>query len=487
MKKGITILGLGPGEQNLLTVEAFSYIQELNEIVVRTKEHPVLQSFPEDLEIRSFDEFYNNYQSFEEVYRQIVMQVISLGQRPQGVTYAVPGHPLVAEATTPEIIRQAAILDIPVRIIEGMSFLEPVFSLLELDPLPNLAIVDALELGVRHYPPFSPSTPMLIAQIYSQTIASEVKLSLNSIFPDEHPVLLVHDAGTTQACVQSLQLYEIDRQPAIGLRTSLYVPPLDVYTSFEEFQEIVARLRAPDGCPWDREQTHQSLKRYLLEEAYELLDAIELEEPDKITEELGDLLLQILLHAQIGIEEGEFSMVDILSGIHQKIVRRHPHVFADTMVQDAQGVVHTWEKIKADERKEKDPDNDSTGMLKGLPRSLPALSQAQEIQERAARVGFDWETIDPVYEKVTEEFEETRRATDQKQLEAEIGDLLFAVVNLARWHKVDAEAALRSSGDRFRARFHHIERQAQNANRNLSEMSLSEMDRYWEEAKKLGM
>lgn len=484
ISRGITIVGLGPAKKEHLTLEASLWIDQLSEIWVRTEQHPVVDTFSSSLKIQSFDSYYQTYDQFEEVYRQIVQKVIELGSREEGVTYAVPGHPMVAEATTPEIIRLASQKGIPVRIIEGISFLEPVFTELKLDPIPQLTLMDALELGLRNYPPISPASPMLIAQIYSKMIANEVKLTLSSVFPDEHLVKLVHDAGTAQCLVQSLPLYEIDRQDQIGLRTVLYVPPLGEETSFEAFQEVVARLRAPDGCPWDRKQTHSTLKRYLLEETYELLDALDREAPAAIAEELGDLLLQILLHAQIGLEEGEFNMVDVLSGIHEKIVRRHPHIFADARVEDEAGVIAVWEQIKAREREDKGETERSAGMLEGIPRSLPALSQAQEVQTRAARVGFDWDDVSPVYEKIEEELLEVRQAESSDQIQAEIGDLLFAVVNLARWLGVDAETALRTTSARFRRRFQFIEKQAALTGKRLDQMTLAEMDRFWDEAKR---
>jgi tetrapyrrole methylase family protein/MazG family protein len=389
----------------------------------------------------------------------------------------------VAEATSPEIVRRAREQGIPVRVIEGLSFLEPVFTALELDPFPFLTMMDAIELGQRYQPPFPPSSPLMVTQIYSRMIASEVKMTLSSVYPDEILVKLVHHAGTDQCLVQEIPLYQIDRQDEIGLRTVLYVPPMSVETSFEEFQEIIARLRAPDGCPWDREQTHLSLRRYLLEESYELMDALDNEDPEKTSEELGDLLLQILLHAQIGLEEGEFTMADVLAGINRKIVRRHPHVFGDAAVKGAEGVVQAWEKIKAQERIERSENNSAEGLLMGVPASLPALSQAQEIQIRAARVGFDWDEIAPVFAKVLEEFNEVKEAGRSPRVEAEIGDLMFAVVNLARWLKVDAEIALRSTNTRFKKRFEHIEKRAAETGKLLTDMTLEEMDRFWDEAK----
>jgi tetrapyrrole methylase family protein / MazG family protein len=410
--------------------------------------------------------------------------VLELGQRPEGITYAVPGHPYVAEATTPEIVRRARELNIPVRVMEGLSFLEPTFTALGIDPLPNLAVVDALEVGSVHMPPFPPSAPALIAQIYSRQVASDLKLTLINVYPDEHPVRLVHAAGTSAELVEDLLLFEIDRSQRTGLLTTLYLPPLAPESSFEAFQEVIARLRAPDGCPWDREQTHSSLRKYLLEETYEALTALDAEDPAAMQEEFGDLLLQIVLHAQIASEEGEFNMADIISGISRKLIRRHPHVFGDVQVEGVSGVLTNWQRIKETERKNNNEET-KKGLLDGVPRALPALSQAQEIQDRAARVGFDWPDIAPVIDKVREELDEVLAAESEHEQASELGDLLFAVVNLVRWYKVDAESALRQTNERFRRRFGYVEGQARAAGRSLSDMNLDEMDVFWDQAKGL--
>jgi tetrapyrrole methylase family protein/MazG family protein len=244
---------------------------------------------------------------------------------------------------------------------------------------------------------------------------------------------------------------------------------------------VIAHLRAPDGCPWDREQTHQTLRPNLLEEAYELLSAIDSDDPQAMAEEFGDLLLQIVLHAQIASEYGEFTMADILRGIHTKIVRRHPHVFENLHVEGMDEVLLNWERLKAAERVENG--EVEKGLLDGVATSLPALIQSQEYQDRAARVGFDWPDISGVLDKITEEVTELRAAADSKAQAGELGDLLFALVNLARWYKIDAESALREANDRFRRRFRHIEDTAKAQGRELSEMTLKEMDALWDDAK----
>jgi len=478
---GITILGLGPGDPLLLTREAWSILENSKEIYVRTNQHPTIASFPPGLMVYSFDSFYSNGETFGDVYSRIVEKVLGLGQRPQGVVYAVPGHPNVAEVTTLEISRRAREAEIPLKVVEGLSFLEPVLSALGVDPFPQLSLVDGLELAACHHPLFPPSAPAIIAQIHSKIIASEIKLALMSVYPDEHKVIFVHGAGTKNLHIEKIALFEIDRSQQIGLLSCLYLPSLGDNTSFESFQNLIAHLRSPDGCPWDREQTHQSLRPHLLEETYELMAALDAEDPGEMSEEFGDLLLQIVLHAQIANEFGEFSMIDILQAIHDKLVRRHPHVFGSVNIKDKEEVLANWERLKSAER---ELDNKGEkGLLDGVSTELPALLQAESYQKRVARIGFDWPDIKGVLEKITEEMSEVHQAVDSGARKAEIGDLLFAVVNLARWYDVDAESALREANNRFRQRFAHIEAAARARGSCLSDLSPTEMDSLWDDAK----
>ena len=479
---GITIIGLGPGNPVHLTREAWDVLSTAGEVWLRTRQHPTVASLPETVRLHSFDDLYENGESFEEVYQAIVQKVLELGRRPQGVIYAVPGHPFVAEATGPEITRLAQEEGLDALILEGLSFLEPVFTALKLDPYPKLTLFDAIELGRANIPHFAPDAPVLVAQVYSRLVASEVKLTMTSVYPDEHPVKLVHAVGTADEFVEELKLFEIDRSEHIGLLSCLFVPPLGEGTSFESFQEIVARLRAPDGCPWDKEQTHESLRTHLLEETYETLSAIDNGDKLAMEEEFGDLLLQIVLHAQIGSETGDFTINSLIKRIYDKIVRRHPHVFGDLELDGVGGVLQSWERLKEAERREK---KEYKGILDGVPSALPALAQAQEYQDRAARVGFDWPQIEGVLDKVAEEIQEIRGATSFEEVSEELGDLFFVLVNLARWKKVDAESALRETNLKFKRRFDYVEQGAKRQERSLSDMTLEEMDALWEESKKL--
>lgn len=477
----ITIVGLGPGNPQLLTREAWDILSAAREVYLRTARHPTVSGLPPGLVVHAFDDLYETSDDFEQVYARIAARVLELGARPEGVIYAVPGHPSVAESSVTLIRQGAAERGLPVRLIAGLSFIEPALEALGVDVLPQLQLADALELAARHHPTFHPDAPALIAQLYSAALASDVKLTLMNQYPDEHPVQLIHAVGTPDERVETLPLYELDRSPHIAHLTALYVPPLPRPSGFESFQEIIAHLRAPEGCPWDREQTHLSLRRYLLEEAYEVLHALDAEDPDALRGELGDLLLQIVLHAQIATEEGAFTMADVLAEIQAKMIRRHPHVFGDVTVAGAGEVVRNWEQIKAEERKDGPPQ--ANGVLGETPPGLPALAQAETYQKHAARVGFDWPDIAGVRAKVAEEIAEVEAATDDAGRAREMGDLLFTVVNWARWLKVEPETALREANARFAARFQKVEAAARAQGRSLTAMTLAELDTLWEQVK----
>ena len=260
---------------------------------------------------------------------------------------------------------------------------------------------------------------------------------------------------------------------------------MDKKSNFEELVDVMKRLRAPEGCPWDREQTHDSLKPYMLEEAYEALEAIDLRDDDELCKELGDVLLQVVFHAQIADEEQRFSIDDVAGSIVEKLVRRHPHVFGDVQVKDAKNVLENWEEIKKQERR--DAGQQQPSHLDGIPKSLPALMRAQRVQSRAARQGFDWPNAEGALDKVEEEFAELRQAQSDQSTEAiedEFGDLLFSVVNTARFLQINPEDALRRSVNKFERRFRAIESELNKSDRSMRDTALSELDELWDEIKR---
>jgi tetrapyrrole methylase family protein/MazG family protein len=470
----ITIFGLGPGDPELLTRRAWRILGESKEVYLRTARHPGVESLPPTT-YHNFDDWYDRASDFESLYQHIAEKIVELGQRAEGVVFAVPGHPLVGETTVTRILSLAKDRGVEVTIVDGLSFLEPALTALGLDALDGLQLQDAVDIASLHHPPLNPDVPAIIAQVYSHAVASDVKLTLANQYPDEHPVILLHGAGTSDQSLEHIALHELDHSRKIDHLTSLYVPPLPAPGSFERFQETIAHLRAPEGCPWDRKQTHQSLREYLLEEAYEVLDALDNDDPDALREELGDLLLQIVLHAQIAVEAGEFSMADVIGAVNAKMIARHPHVWGTVQVGSAEEVVANWDHIKQKER-----EDHKKSVLDGIPQTLPALAQAEKYQGRAARVGFDWPQIQEVYVKLTEELGELQTAPTEDERLKELGDVLFSIVNVARWYKIDPEVALRETNHKFARRFRYIE---EHAGRDLKEMSLAEMDALWNAAK----
>lgn len=252
--------------------------------------------------------------------------------------------------------------------------------------------------------------------------------------------------------------------------------------TFEELLEIMKKLREPGGCPWDREQDHESLKKYFIEETYEVLEAIDLKSPEKLCEELGDVLLQVIFHARIAEENGQFSIDDVIHGVSEKMVNRHEHVFGKKHAETADDVIDLWEKIK---KKEKGA-TCQTDILKDVPAILPALMRSYKVQEKAAKVGFDWDQVDDAWKKVqeeTEEFFEAYKSNDMAKTTDELGDLLFAIVNVARFLKIQPELALTGTINKFIKRFEYIETRSCEQGKDLTKMSLEEMDLLWNEAK----
>ena len=408
----ITVLGLGPGALQDLTLQAWRILEQADEVWLRTRHHPVVAGFPQDLRVHAFDEVYEQAESFEDVYATIVERVLTLGAREEGVIYAVPGHPLVGESTVTQLIEAADAASVGIRVVGGLSFVEPTLTALALDALDGLQVFDALDLASLNHPPLNPDFPALIGQVYNRQTASELKLVLMNQYADDHPTALVDAAGTDRQRVEFLPLYQIDRQPVTPL-TSLYVAPLAHESSFESFQQTVAKLRSPEGCPWDRKQTHKSLRTNLLEESYEVLSGIDADDPQALSEELGDLLLQIVLHAQIAVETGEFRMTDVITGINTKLKRRHPHVWGETEVSGVGEVITNWEAIKRQEREGRGEVDRS--LLDGVPDALPALAQADAYLDRAGRLGFDLSMVMPEsWEMLSDCLPEERDALDRE-------------------------------------------------------------------------
>jgi tetrapyrrole methylase family protein/MazG family protein len=534
----IIILGLGPGDATLLTCAAWELLQTTCVLYLRTAIHPTVAQLPPSIELRSFDALYEAADDFEAIYEHIAAELVDRAQRGEEVVYAVPGHPLVAEATTRRLLALARERDVPTQIIAGLSFVEPVCVALELDPLEQgLQLIDALDLipsfefkvlsselpeltltqnstlktqnsigawsemqGIGPYMPpllpfpLTPTRPALICQLYNDAVASHVKLSLLERYPAEHPIMLVSAAGIAGAeRVRQVPLHELDRQRDLDHLTCAYLPPLAPLADLRGPEGIVTvftRLLGPGGCPWDREQTHQSLRSALLEEAHEVLEALDADDMAALAEELGDLLGHIVSHSEMARQAGLFDLGSVYEGIASKLIRRHPHVFGDLSVSGTGEVLSNWDAIKQAERTAKG--QSQRGTLDGIPASLPALATAQELTRKAAKAGFDWDDVQDAWNKLHEEIgeiEEVAQATQladaerTQRLEDEFGDLLLIAAKLAWWLHVDAESALRMAGAKFRRRYALVERHVQQRNLDLKALSVAEKIALWEEAK----
>jgi tetrapyrrole methylase family protein/MazG family protein len=477
----ITIVGLGPGDPAHLTLEAWDVLAQADEVYLRTSQHPTLSGLPSGPAWHSFDHLYETLESLAEVYESIASEILALGRRAGGVVYAVPGHPLMGESSVVHILDRAREEGLAVHVVEGLSFVEPTLSLLGLDGLAGLQLADATELAMAHHPALDPGRPALIAQLWGRQLAGEVKLTLMNAYPDEHEVTLVRGAGTPTVTRRELPLYALDRDTEVDHLTTLYVPPLPGAAGLPALQETVAHLRAPDGCPWDQEQTHQSLRSNFLEEVYEVLAALDIGDDGKLSEELGDLLMQIVMHVQIATEEGAFRFADVIGRIDAKLKRRHPHVFGQVEVEGTADVLHNWEVIKAQERAASE--GESTSRLGGVPTALPALARGQVLADRAARSGFDWPSAPEALAAASQGASRVLAAQTPEAREQALGELLFSLANGARQLGVDAEGALRRICDRFTRRYAVMEQEAQARGLDLAALSPDQQAALWQEAR----
>ena len=481
----VEVVGLGPGDARHTTTATLEVISRHRHRFLRTAVHPSSHLVEGAL---TFDHLYEESDSFEEVYQRIVEHLAGQAHEHGEILYAVPGSPLVLEETVSALRRRD---DLDVRVHPATSFLDLVWAALSLDPVEaGVTLID----GHRFTSAAAGlSGPLLVAHTHAPWVLSDIKLSIDTggdvggdagVALDDPPVTLLMSLGTDAERLVETTWSQMDQVEGVDHLTSLWVPRLGVPVAagYQRFHQLARTLR--EQCPWDIEQTHRSLVPYLIEEAYEVVDAIEGLDPDDPTTddeligELGDLLYQIEFHATIAEQEGRFTIADVTSAVHDKLVRRHPHVFGDTVVTDADSVTANWERLK---RAERAPD---ASVFDGVPGSLPALSLADTVQRKAAKVGFDWPEVDGALAKVGEEAAEVVAARDDAEaVREEMGDLLFAVVNVARHLGVDPESALRAAVTKFRRRFDLVDALARERGIDLATSDLGVLDALWDEAK----
>ena len=474
---GIIVVGLGPGNGRFLTRAAWETLSQAKEVYLRTARHPAVADLPDHVRCHSFDAIYETAENFDTVYDTIVTRLLQLAEQEE-VVYAVPGHPFVGESTVSKLVARAEERGVTVEIVAGLSFVEPCLTAVQQDGMDGVQIFDAIELTQYLYPPVNPDFPLLLGQVYSRMLASELKMVLTAVYPDEHPVTLIHQAGDDNQVIEQIRLYEVDRSEQVNHLTSLFVPSLPRPSSLSNLAETVAVLRSPNGCPWDQEQTPQSLRNGFLEEASEVLEALDNDDMAELREELGDVFYHLVMQIQIASEMEEFRLTDVIADVDAKLKYRHPHVWGDWQVENSEEVIQNWEMLKAKEKSER-----SDSLVDHIPLALPALARSQKLQSRVRKVGFDWPDIEGVYEKVQEEIVELQEARSPEHQAEELGDLLFVVVNLAKWLDIDAESALREANVKFSRRFQALEKLAAERDLDLAQLELDALEALWQEVK----
>ena len=477
----VVVVGLGPGGDQFVTQHTLHEIERIPHRYLRTERHPSAHLVPG---ARTFDEVYEAADTFADVYAEITDRLVTAAREHGEILYAVPGSPLVLERTV-----RALQADTRVQCVvhPAMSFLDVAWARLGVDPVEaQVTLIDGHEFATAAA---GRTGPLLVAHTHANWVLSEIKLAVEDASGDE-PVVILQRLGTADEAVVHTTWADLDRTVEADHLTCIYIPHLAAPVAGElaRFHQLARTLR--EQCPWDQEQTHHSLIRYLLEEAYEVVDALEAFDPDDpacdeaLMEELGDLLYQIEFHATIAEQEGRFTMADVARGIHDKLVRRHPHVFGDVTAVDGgpldtDTVLTNWEAIKRAEK-------GRTSVFDGIPHSQPSLAYAYAVQRKAAKVGFDWPDVDGALPKIAEEAAEVREAMasgDQQHVHHEMGDLLFAVVNVARHLGVEPESALRAATLKFRRRFEAVERVAAEQGIELHGATLTTLDALWDDVK----
>ena len=478
-KPVVTVVGLGPGGPEYVTDHTRAEIARVAARFLRTARHPSASLVPD---ATTFDEVYEQADTFDDVYAEITERLVAAATLHGEVLYAVPGSPLVLERTVRSLRADARV---ECRLHPAMSFLDLAWARLGIDPVEaRVTLVDGHEFATAAA---GLTGPLLVAHTHANWVLSDIKLAVEDATGDE-PVVILQRLGTADEAVVHTTWADLDRTVEADHLTCVYVPSLGAPVGAElvRFHQLARTLR--EQCPWDQEQTHATLVRYLLEETYELVDALQALDPDDpatdehLLEELGDVLYQIEFHATIAEQEGRFTMADVARNVHDKLVRRHPHVFGDVTAEDSDTVKANWDAIKREEK-------GRTSVFDGVAEAQPSLAYAEAVQRKAAKVGFDWPDVHGALPKIAEEAAELLDAAaggDADHTADELGDLLFAVVNVARHLKVEPETALRAATRKFRTRFEAVEALARERDLDLHTAGLDALDALWDEVKRRG-
>ena len=472
----IQIIGLGAAGEDDLTLRAYKALTEKIPTFVRTDRHPLVNKLRKKIDIKSFDDYFEKYETFDEVYENIIHTLIEQSKQYGKINYCTAGSPYYGDIVTKKLINEYK-GQINTIIIDGMSFLDKCLKLSGYADYNNIKILDCLETDEFS---FDVNSLNVITQVYDMDLASMLKVTLMETYPEDANILIIDVLAEN---VKRMPLLMLDREKNYGFSTYFCILPIEISKNrvynVTNLLRIVKLLRGPDGCPWDKKQTHDSIRQHVIEEAYEVVDAIDNDDLDNLVEELGDLLFQIVFHAELASEEGYFNFSDVVTNVCKKMYFRHPHVFGDVKADNVEEALISWENSKLKEKNL----TTYTDNLKNVPKALSTLSRSYKIQKRAAEVGFDWSDAQGAVLKIKEElleFIEEYNNHNIENMEEEFGDLLFALVNFARFEKINPDIALNKTINKFIDRFEYIEK---NSTKDLKQMTLKEMDELWEKSK----
>ena len=475
----IKIVSTGSGDERFLTKSACDAIENAQCLVFRTERHPVIPYIKSlSLTFQSFDSLYETCEDFDVFNQSVVEKLIELSQE-NPVTY------VVSDASTDQTV-VALMSKFPnsdfISIIPGVSHMQRCLSLLPQNPIATRCYSGIDYPNVR----CNTEDSLFIYELYNYTCVSDCKLALLEFFDADLSIFYFSgNADTGELTLHPILLSELDHRNDFNHLSAIYIPsqPMDKRSHYDIYDllNIMSRLRAPNGCPWDREQTYESLLTNLLEESYEYIQAVQDNDIDHMADELGDVLLQVVFHSQMASEHGEFSFTDVTSNICQKMIERHPHIFGSTIASTSEDVLKNWEQIKRNQRGIK-----TTGeAMSEVSTGLPTLLRASKVQNKAAKVNFDFSSALDALKKVSEEVSEVNEAiTTNQAIAYELGDLLFSVVNVCRLCKVDGDIALYNATEKFISRFKNMETAIIHDQKNMEDLTLSEMDVYWESEKR---
>ncbi|AIY83420.1 nucleoside triphosphate pyrophosphohydrolase [Clostridium baratii] len=472
----IKIIGLGTGDINDITVGTLKILETEENFYFKVLNDRLIETLnSKNINFKTYEHFYNKEEYLCDINERIVEDLIHRHKKHNDIVYGVLGNPLIDDGTVKLLIDKCRKEKIEYKVVTAVSIIDGIVEKLNIDINNGIKIIDSINVNNEV---LDNRKQTIITCLYNEFIAKEVKRKLLELYNDNEKIIFIKNLGIyNNEIIKEIELKDLDRED-IDNSVHLYIPKSsnnkkDIY----DFIDLIDMLRGENGCTWDRVQTHNSIKNAIVEESYEVKDAIEKDDEEALIEELGDVLLHVVFHSSIGKDEGKFNFDDVVEGIYNKMVFRHPNIF------NKEKDIKSWDDIKKEEK----GFNTMTDELGGIAKALPALIRAHKVQNKARKVGFDWDNVEDASKKVIEELNEVLdvyKSENRERITEEVGDLLFSCVNVSRFLDVDEEEALNRTTDKFIKRFSYIEKEALKSNRKLEDMTLEEMDVLWNKAKK---